>query len=217
MPSSTHKRLRLFTYAAAAACAVTLLVTKYKQRQAEENGPVTTIMTHESQPAGAIADHGPISDFSLTERDGSAVTKQTLEGSVWLVDFIFTSCRGPCPLMSGHMKTLQAHFKDQPNVRFLSISTDPSTDTPEVLRAYAERFEADSKRWLFLTGDKQQIISLAGNAFKLPAGEKPDMHSSRFALLDRKGHVRAWFDSIDPDFQERIRTAATTLANEPSA
>jgi protein SCO1/2 len=155
-----------------------------------------------------------VTDFRLVERDGTPVTLTDLKDKVWIANFIFTSCKGPCPLMSGHMKTLQHHFADKPNIRFVSITSDPATDTPAVLAEYANRFSADGKRWLFLTGELNEIKRVARDAFKLPAGDDPGMHSTRFVLVDPQGQIRGWLDSQAPDFQPKIQAAARQLASD---
>jgi protein SCO1/2 len=148
---------------------------------------------------------GTLTDFHLTERAGSAVNAASLKGQVTLMNFMFTSCTGPCPMMAGHVKALQAYFKDRPGVHFVSVTTDPATDTTAVLSQYADRFDADARRWLFLTGDKAEITRLARDVLKLPAGEDPGMHTTRFALIDAAGQVRAYPDSTDASFQDGVR------------
>lgn len=114
-----------------------------------------------------LADYGPVPDFRLTERDGSTVTLADLRGKVWLANFIYTECTETCPLQSLQVQRLQEEFADAPDLRFVSITVDPSHDTPEVLRRYADRYGADPERWLFLTGPKPAIFALAKDGFKL--------------------------------------------------
>lgn len=143
-------------------------------------------------------------EFSLTERSGKTVTLNDLRGKVWVADFIFTGCAGPCPVMSKRMQTLQAELlRDRKDsVLCVSFSVDPENDTPEVLREYAETRGADPKRWLFLTGEKKKVRSLVADGFKLTVPKTPEeeeelLHSTRFVLVDRKGRIRGYYYCIN--------------------
>lgn len=147
-------------------------------------------------------------DFTLTERSGRTVTLSDLRGKVWVADFIYTTCPGPCPLLSGSFSSLQKEVAFAPDVRLVSISTDPGHDTPEVLAAYARRFQAGD-RWLFLTGDKTQIYTLANQGFRLSVAEdrsasEPITHSTKFALVDRQGFVRAFYDGTGAESNRKL-------------
>jgi protein SCO1/2 len=133
-------------------------------------------------------------DFTLTERSGKPITKTTLIGKVWIADFIFTKCAGQCPMMSAKMSRLSREMKD---IFFVSFSVDPAFDTPEVLSHYADGYEADRQRWLFLTGPKVEINAVA-TGLKLNRIDEPMMHSINFMLIDRKGKVRGIYDAGDP-------------------
>ncbi|HSB73045.1 MAG TPA: SCO family protein [Candidatus Methylomirabilis sp.] len=106
-------------------------------------------------------------DFSLVERDGRPITLADLRGKVWIADFIYTHCTDTCPLQTAEMARLQADLATEADVRFVSITVDPAQDTPEVLAGYAARFGADRERWLFLTGRKHAIYTLAQKGFLL--------------------------------------------------
>ncbi|MEK6643431.1 MAG: SCO family protein [Planctomycetota bacterium] len=148
-------------------------------------------------------------EFTLTERSGKTVTLNDLRGKVWVADFIFTGCAGPCPVMSKRMRTLQGELlRDRKDaVLCVSISVDPENDTPAVLREYAETRGADPKRWLFLTGEKKPVRSLVSEGFKLTVPRSPEeeeelLHSTRFALVDRRGRVRGYYYCISPEDEE---------------
>jgi len=178
-----------------------------------------------------LAEYGPVPDFRLTERGGSTVTLADLRGKVWLANFIYTACTETCPLQSLQAQRLQEEFAGARDLRFVSITVDPSHDTPEVLRRYADRYGADPERWLFLTGPKPAIHALAKDGFKLgvsdaspaarsgvsdwPLGPGPAfashgsggliLHSARFVLVDRQGRIRAYHRTDDPDSLARLR------------
>lgn len=142
----------------------------------------------------------PVPSFSLTERSGAEITMRDMQGKVWIADFFYSTCPGPCPMLSSRLSEIQKHIADEPDVRLVSISTDPEKDTPDVLKAYAQRFGATEK-WLFLTGDKTAIYKLANQGFRLtvaedPSAAEPISHSTKLALVDRDGFIRGFYDGI---------------------
>ena len=143
--------------------------------------------------------HQAVPDFVLLAQNGQEFrSAESLKGRIWVADFIFTSCTGPCPRMSSQMRQLQENLKDLPDVRFVSFSVDPVNDTPEALAAYAKRFHADQSRWFFLTGAREALNALAREAFLLGAVDGSLNHSTRFVLVDREGRVRNYYGSSGP-------------------
>jgi protein SCO1/2 len=110
---------------------------------------------------------GTLPDFSLIERDRRTVTRSDLVGTVWVANFIYTQCTDTCPLQSARMAVLQRDFAGEPALRLLSITVDPTRDTPAILAKYAARYEADRSQWWFLTGDKPAIYALIQEGFRL--------------------------------------------------
>ncbi len=160
-----------------------------------------------------------VPEFVLVERSGSDVRLSDLLGRVWVADFIFTHCAGPCPLLSAQMQALQAPLREMPDTRLVSFSVDPERDTPGVLSEYADRYLADEDRWLFLTGEKDRVYSVIREGFQLgvggvEAGTDQIMHSLRFALVDRKGRVRAYYDGTDPGLPKKLLPELRMLLNE---
>jgi protein SCO1/2 len=163
-----------------------------------------------------------VPDFSLIERSGSKVTLADLRGKNWIADFIYTTCTDTCPLQSAEMATLQKELSGAANVKLVSFSVDPEHDTPAVLAQYAQRFHADGGRWLFLTGDKEQISNLIQAGFRLSAaplkqdtdGDTVILHSPRFVLVDKNAEIRGYYDSRDRDAIERLKKDAHTIINE---
>ncbi len=137
----------------------------------------------------------------LVDQDNQPMAAESLKGRVWLVNFFFTSCTGPCPLMTSKMAVVMQKF---PNLHALSITSDPETDTPEVMKAYAAQFNADLSRWHFARGDDDKVQNFAVKVLKLPLGEEPDSHSARIALIDGHGSLVGWYDSQDRDGINRL-------------
>lgn len=159
-----------------------------------------------------------IPDFKLIERSEQPVSLADLKGKVWIADFFYTTCPGPCPMMTSRLSDLQKQLGDEADLRLVSISTDPTKDTPEVLKQYAEKFGA-TERWLFLTGDKEQIFRLANDGFKLslvedPSAAEPITHSTKLVLIDRSGTVRGFYEGIGDEDTTRIVSDVRRLLNE---
>jgi protein SCO1/2 len=137
----------------------------------------------------------------LIDQDHQPMAAESLTGRVWLVNFFFTSCTGPCPLMTSKMAVVMQKF---PQLNALSITSDPETDTPEVMKAYAAKFNADLSRWHFARGEDDKVQNFAVKVLKLPLGEEPDSHSARIALIDGRGRLVGWYDSQDSDGINRL-------------
>ncbi len=171
------------------------------------------------QPAlERLARYGPAPDFSLVERSGRTLSAGDLRGRVWIADFIYTQCQDTCPLQSRAMAALQADLKTYGDLRSVSITVDPLTDSPALLSRYADRYGADPERWLFLTGELREIRRIVQDGFRLSAapvaGRTPDpvvFHSARFVLVDRDGEIRGYYDSNDPQALKRLLENARSL------
>ncbi len=147
---------------------------------------------------------GHVPSFSLTDQEGRRVTDRDLLGQVWVVNFVFTRCPSVCPLLTAKFASLQKRVGALP-VQFVSISVDPDYDTPEVLAAYAARFEADPKRWRFLTGPLSEIERTVVQGFKIhrgdpePSENDPNlveiMHGEHFVLVNAQGEIRGYYRS----------------------
>jgi protein SCO1/2 len=153
--------------------------------------------------------------FELTDQNGKTFAKTDLMGKVWIADFVFTHCGGPCPIMSSKLAEIQKQV-DRPAVKLVSFSVDPERDTPAVLKEYARTYGADESRWSFLTGPKQAIYDTAA-AMKITAipatADAPIIHSDLFLLVDRAGQVVGVYHSNDNDRMKQLVADATELAD----
>ena len=160
----------------------------------------------------------PAPAFSMIDQDGNPVTAESLRGRPWIVDFIFTTCAGPCPMMTQKMSQLQKEIED-PRVRLVSFSVDPTRDRPKVLKEYSQKFGADPNRWSFLTvpegGNMGSVYDVA-RGLKLAAGpateDAPIFHSEKFLLIDADGNVRGIYSSRDQASLGKLAADATELA-----
>lgn len=157
---------------------------------------------------------GEVPHFELTDQKGRLFTRADLDGHIWIADFIFTNCPGPCPRMSSKMHSVQTATPS--DVKLVSFTIDPARDTPEVLAAYSRNFAADESRWSFLTGSISALNRLSMDTFHLgTVGGNLD-HSTRFVLVDAKGRIRATYISGDADLLARISADIKRLGREPA-
>jgi protein SCO1 len=166
--------------------------------------------------------HNEVAEFSLTNQHSEVVTAAKLHGKIWIADVIFTRCPLQCIRMTKRMRELQETLPDE--IRFVSVTADQQSDTPEVLKKYAQTYGADQSRWDFLTGAKSEINRLVVESLKLVIYEKkPEerevpadlfLHSTKFVLIDRQGRVRGWFDGENPASKPEIVRAVKTLLKE---
>ena len=142
--------------------------------------------------------------FTLTDSLEESFEFQKHNGTIRLVSFFFTSCPEVCPALNGKLKKLHKEFLENEEIQLVSISVDPKRDTPEVLKKYAERFEA-SDRWHFLTGEQESIQTILKNNFMLGSSGLPDIHSSAVMLVDRGGRLRGFYRVMEEGGVEQLK------------
>jgi protein SCO1/2 len=162
--------------------------------------------------------YAAVPKFELVNQDNQPFGSQQLAGKIWIADFVFTSCPGPCPIITTRMSELQRPLENS-DVHLISVSVDPEKDTPEVLRAYAEKLHVQPKRWDFLTGSRDAIYSLSRDGFKLGVSDGAEeegipIHSTRFVLVDRHGTIRGYYDALAPDAVTKLLADTNHLLRE---
>jgi protein SCO1/2 len=171
-----------------------------------------------------------IDGFSLYDQHGKSVKLDDLGGKVWVADFIFTGCQSACPMLTSRMRSLQRHIEEREGalghelpVRLVSFSVDPEVDTPDKLLAYAAKWGADERRWLFLTGSLEEMNRAVTRGMKIPfekGGADTSafdvMHGERLVVVDKAGRIRGYFET-DPEGMARVKEAIETLLAEPGA
>jgi protein SCO1/2 len=165
----------------------------------------------------ALPSYGVVPDFSLTDQAGQPFhSDQRLNGHVWVADFIFTNCMGPCPRMSTQMNQIQRALADAPEVRYVSFTIDPDRDTPEVLAQYGRRYKADPAKWHLLTGTRAELRKLNWDTFHLGDVNGQLEHSTRFVLVDAKSRIRGYYDSSEPQNIDTLIADARRLVKGTS-
>ena len=158
--------------------------------------------------------YGDIPSFELLNQQGNKFGRSSLDGHVWIADFIYTNCESSCPRMSSKMHSIQS--ETAPGVKLVSFTVDPQRDTPQALEQYGKKYSADEKRWTFLTGEQATLQMLDRDAFKL--GDLNMDHSTRFVLVDQKGRVRGYYALFDGDsVSQLVKDAARLEAGKDQA
>lgn len=143
--------------------------------------------------------------FELKNQLGETVTGKELDGKIYVADFFFTTCGGICPKMTKQMVRIQNEFKNNDRVMLVSHTVTPDRDTVEVMKKYADKYNADHTKWLFLTGNKKEIYGLARRAYFIvkAAQEGEDdgsgadfIHTENFVLIDAKKRIRGYYSGI---------------------
>ncbi|MGI8436063.1 MAG: SCO family protein [Chthoniobacterales bacterium] len=168
--------------------------------------------------ARKISNYGTVPPFQLTNQNGKLFGSRQLQGKIWIADFVFTSCPGPCPMISSRMSELQRPLENS-DVHLVSFTVDPKTDTPAVLREYGERLHARPGRWDFLTGPETTLYPLIRNGFKLGISDGAEemgtpVHSTRVVLVDRHDTIRGYYDILEPDAVTKLLADTTHLLRE---
>jgi len=142
-------------------------------------------------------------DFTLTERTGRTVTRADLAGKFLVVNFVFTGCSISCLAVNHRMAEVQAAVAGQDDVRLISLTVDPDSDTPERLAKFAMQFGADTNRWLFLTGEKRVLHPLLEESFLVQRDQRllgfvPGgfSHTDRMAVMDNHGRLRGLINGL---------------------
>src|SRR5882762_6522338 len=165
-----------------------------------------------------ISAYGAVPGFQLTNQNGQPFGSAQLSGKIWIADFIYTTCPGPCPMIGGRMSELQKPL-EKTDVHLVSFSVDPEKDTPAVLRGYAGKLQAEPARWDFLTGPKSAIYKLSHDGFKLAVSDGMDeqgipVHSTRMVLVDRHGQIRGYYDATEADAVTKLLADTNHLLRE---
>jgi protein SCO1/2 len=159
----------------------------------------------------------PIPRWSLTDQDGRPFGADQLRGKVYVANFIFTRCPTSCPRLTRKMAALETRLRAHgARVQFVSISVDPTWDTPARLREYGARYHADWVRWHFVTGEHDQVLRAIDQGFRVSSGmpaqpQRPEefdpialAHSNHFAVVDAQGAMRGAYSVEEDTGVERI-------------
>jgi protein SCO1/2 len=163
-----------------------------------------------------------LGDFSLTDENGRTVTRAELDGKILVVSFLFTGCALTCPEVTKRMAEIQQLTASNADVRLVSLTVDPRSDTPPVLAKWGARFGADTNRWRFLTGSKPVLHGLIAQSFLAQDNSDPFNSmpgnftgTERIAVVDRHGRTRIYFDGLRLETADAVVAEIARLHGEP--
>jgi protein SCO1/2 len=158
---------------------------------------------------------GDVPHFQLTAQSGQVFDSAALKGKIWVADFIYTTCPGPCPRMTSQMRRVRKETAKLPDVSVVSFTVDPEHDTPAVLADYAKQYHAPDS-WFFLTGPRATLQLLCKDVFKLGNVDGSLLHSTRFVLIDRKAQIRGYYDTSEESAIPKLISDVEALEKEPA-
>ncbi|WP_343696726.1 SCO family protein [Flavobacterium sp.] len=204
--------------------AVPKIVDRIKNGDVVKGNRLDNVDSKNSKTDEKLLTIGKAPKFELTNQDNVKISNETYKGKVYVLEFFFTTCPSICPKMNLSMLEIEKTFFGNPNFGIVSITIDPTHDTPQVLKEHAKLLGVKSSNWNFLTGDRNTIMDLSNKGFNLYAGENSKVsggfeHSGLFALIDKNGNIRCrkdefgnpsiYYDGLDKkgvrDIQEDIK------------
>jgi protein SCO1/2 len=189
------------------------VVTKAAVR---ERGVATTAG---GQLGGIAPADDPAPPFQLIDQDGNPRSLEEWRGKVALLDFIWTRCPGPCPILTGLHVDVQRKLPEplRERVRFVSISLDPVRDTPAVLREYARKRGADLANWSFLTGEPD-VVDAVIESYGVGSAKAPDgqiEHVVATFLIDPNGRIARRYIGLEGHDPAELLRDIERLATGP--
>lgn len=161
-----------------------------------------------------------IDTFSLLDQSGNTITRDSLEGHIYVANFFFTSCPGICPIMEHNLEQVQTTFIGNPHVRIISFSVMPEVDSVKRLKEYAELHHIHQDQWHLLTGNRNQIYTLGRTSFfsERKAGLLKDstalLHTESLLLIDSKSRIRGIYNATDTNHIRRVISDMHLLLEE---
>ena len=160
-----------------------------------------------------------IPSFDFENQDGKRVTDKSLKGKIYCTDFFFTTCRSICPTVNANIAKVQQEFKGNTQIRFLSHTLNPQSDTKAILKDYANKLGADLDTWDFVTGKESTIYEFAEKHYFITAKKDEAVldgidHSGRVILVDTKGRIRGYYDFTDDENIELLIQDIKLLESE---
>lgn len=201
--------------------AVILAMVALKKNRKNPDGDAGFAMTEQngelvkvdgSQPT-RVSEEGWLTDFTLTSSQKEKVTNATLLGKPYVISFFYSTCPSICVRQNEKKKTLYDKFADK-GIRFVSVSVDPEIDTPERLAEYAERFQADPEKWLFLTGDMDYISRVGAEVFRIFVTRRG--HPEQFIIVDADGKIFGYYNWTDAEHFLALQQDLESIAVDPA-
>lgn len=161
-----------------------------------------------------------IPEFSFLNQNGAEVNNKTFEGKIYIADFFFTSCPGICPKLTKHMSTIQEAYQNEKDIMLLSHTVMPWRDSVPLLKDYAEKHQVNAKKWHLVTGDKDELYTIARTGyfadedFTKTQDESNFIHTENFILVDKQGYIRGVYNGTLAVDVERLKRHINILKQE---
>ncbi|MGJ8693903.1 MAG: SCO family protein [Thalassotalea sp.] len=161
-----------------------------------------------------------ISDFKFINQSGDYVTQATFTDSIYVASFFFTACPGICPKMRSQLSKVQEQFSNNKHIKIISHSIQPKNDTVQVLKNYAQENGVDSSQWHLVTGDRDEIYSMARNSYfaNEDLGEYVSnndfLHTENLVLIDHNKHIRGIYNGLNNVSVNHLLNDITMLEKE---
>jgi len=158
-----------------------------------------------------------IPPFSFTDQSGETVTDKDFEHKIYVAGFFFSTCPGICPTVRSKLNKVQERFKHDEQVKIVQHSIRPSTDTVDVLQAYAKKNGIDNSHWYLLTGDKTTLYTLAKGAYFASEDlgnvqkNKDFLHTESLLLIDQNKHIRGIYNGLNSTSVDYLLNDIETL------
>lgn len=199
------RRFKILAKLLVLSATSTLLLVSSLATSADElpfyNSPeFTPHWLHAKSPA--LDSFHRIPAFEFTNQEGAVISEATVKDKIYVASFFFSTCPGICPAIRSKLAKVQERFSDDDNLLILSHSIRPATDTPEVLKAYAEQNDVQSETWHLLTGQAESIYELARNAYfaNEDLGNIQDLndflHTENLLLIDQNRYIRGVYNGL---------------------
>ncbi|MDX1908046.1 MAG: SCO family protein [Bacteroidia bacterium] len=180
-------------------------------------GPLPVLGVPHLSPSGDTVEYA-IPDFGFTDQDSQAVTQATVAGKIVVADFFFTYCPSICPKMKEQLVRVYEKFQADDRIVILSHTIDPAHDSVATLREYASALGVESRRWHFLTGERDSLHAMAKHYMISAAVEASApggyIHSGAFILLDPQRRVRGYYDGTSAEEVDKLMRDIGRLLDE---
>jgi protein SCO1 len=199
-----------------------LLVYGFMKLVSEQHyKPIETISEKIPNPDGSPDSvFRSVGDFAFSSQTGATITQDSLVGKIWVCNLFFGNCTESCDRIHSEISKLQSDTRDHADVRFVSISVDPTHDSVAVLKQVANRLEATPHRWYLLTGNPEQIRKFLHEELNYEDIAPEDiaaglLRESTLRLIDWEGRFRGEiYDGLDHDAVVRLSIHLDFLEKE---
>lgn len=159
-----------------------------------------------------------IAAFKTVNQYGDSINNKSLDGTIYIADFFFTTCPSICPIMHRNMLNVYNTFKGTGGIKIISYTIDPKHDSVTVLKKYADKLGVTGNTWWFLQGKKDDVYKLSESYLvRKPEEDTKErfIHDGSFLLVDRQKRIRGAYDGTDPKQVEQMIADIKTLQQEP--